>query len=576
MALSLRERIAEALIKKGLIAKVDLDKAIALQKEKGGKLGDILIEEGLLDKEHLASILSQELGIPIINLARYKVDPSVIKMIPKKIAMHHRILPISKMGNILTMAMVDPLNVLAIDDIKTLTGFRIGPVVTTDKDMDDAIEKYYGEDAHHAVEKIIEDIEESERIQMVEDSFEDVDSSALMRLTQEAPVVKVTNMLLNEGIRLRASDILIEPLERKMRIRYRVDGILQEGKSPPRAMHAAIISRLKVMSNLNIAERRLPQDGRFKIKVRDREVDFRISVLPSSLGEKGALRVLDKNQATLDIDKLGFDEKPLSAVKSASDKPHGMIIVCGPTGCGKTTTLYSILKHIDSPDKNIITVEDPVEYDLKGINQVTIRPNIGLTFASSLRSILRQDPDIIMVGEIRDYETVDIAIKAALTGHLVLSTLHTTTATGSIVRMVNMNVEPFLIASSVIAVAAQRLLRMICPKCKEEYELTESAVKDLGVSGLIKPPYKFYRGKGCKHCNDSGYKGRVGLMECLEFTSKIKEMITDKASDADMRAQAKKEGMITLRENGLMKAASGLTTIEEVIRLTAGEGETEE
>ena len=575
MALSIRDRINNALVKKGLISQKDLDNAIDIQKKKGGKLSSILVDEGFVDREGLTAVLSQELGMPLINLSRYKVDPKVIKMIPKKIAMHYKILPISKMGDVLTVAMADPLNVFALDDIKALTGYKIGPVITTDKDMEEAIEQYYKEDAHKAVDKIIEDIEEAKRIEMIdEESLDDVDSATLMKLTQEAPVVKLTNMLLGEGIRLKASDIMIEPLERETRVRYRVDGILQEGRKPPKAMHSAIISRIKVMSKLNIAERRLPQDGRFKIKVREREVDFRVSILPSGYGEKAALRILDKSQAMLDLDKLGFVEDSLNVMKESAARPHGMILVCGPTGCGKTTTLYSVLKLIDSPDKNIVTVEDPVEYDLRGINQVTIKPNIGLTFASSLRSILRQDPDIIMVGEIRDFETVDIAIKAALTGHLVLSTLHTTTACGSIIRMINMGVEPFLISSSTILVVAQRLLRKICPKCKESYTLSESMAKKIELNNL-KQPVTLYRGAGCKACNNVGYKGRVGLSECLKFTPSIKELISSKAQESQIKAQARKEGMKTLRENGITKVLAGITTLEEVIRVTAGDQDIE-
>jgi len=576
MALSIKDRIASALVTKGVISQKDLDRAVKIQKERGGKLSDILVKENFVKKDTLTSLLSQELGIPTISLSRYKIEPEVLKLIPKKIALHYKILPLSKMGEVLTIAMSDPLNIFAVDDIKALTGFKIGPVVTKDKDMEEAIDQYYGEDTHSAVEKIIEDIEEAKRIEMVDETaVEEIDSTALLKLTEEAPVVKITNMLLNEGIKMKASDILIEPLESQSRVRYRVDGILQEGSSPSKTMHPAIISRLKVMSSLNIAERRLPQDGRFKIKTADREVDFRISILPSSFGEKAALRILDKSQAMLDIEKLGFERQALEVIKESSSKPHGMILVCGPTGCGKTTTLYSILKHVDTPDKNIVTVEDPVEYDLKGINQVAIQPNIGLTFASSLRSILRQDPDIIMVGEIRDYETVDIAIKAALTGHLVLSTLHTTTASGSIVRLINMGVEPFLISSAVIMVAAQRLIRKICPRCKESYKQDESLIKKMGLEEFLKPPVTLYRGAGCKSCNNTGYKGRIGLIETLKLTPSVKELISHKEQEGRVKEQARKEGMKTLRENGLVKALAGVTTLEEIIRVTVGDQDIE-
>ena len=569
--LSIREKINKALIKKGVISKENLKKALKAQKAQGGKLSDILVELGFVDKKVLMSILSTELGIPPIDISRYKIDSNIVKLIPKKIARHYQILPISKMGDLLTIAMADPLNILATDDVKTLTGLKIGVVIATDKDIKDALEQYYGEDTHQAIEKIIEDIEEAKRIQMIDETgSEEIDSAALMQLTQEAPIVKITNLLLNEAVKQKASDVLIEPMENQLRVRYRVDGILHEGRNPPKVMQHAIVSRLKVMSDLNIAERRLPQDGRFKLRIEDHEVDFRISVLPSNLGEKVALRILDKRQATLDVDKLGFEKEPLKDLKKASGMPHGMILVCGPTGCGKTTTLYSVLKDIDAPEKNIVTVEDPVEYQLKGINQVAVQPDIGLTFASALRSILRQDPDIIMVGEIRDYDTVDIAIKAALTGHLVLSTLHTTTASGSVTRLVNMGVEPFLISSSVILVAAQRLVRCLCQKCKEQYKLGEAEKKKLGLTAK---ETTFYRAKGCRACADTGYKGRLGLMETLVLSQKVKELISSRAVESEIKNQARKDGMKTLRENGLQKALAGHTSLEEIIRVTVGDQE---
>lgn len=565
--LPIRDKLNKALVEKKIVSKENLEKALEIQKSQGGKISDILVTNSFVDKNKLMSFLSEELGAPPIELSRFKIDPKIIKIIPKKTARHYQIIPISKMGNLLTIAMADPLNILATDDIKTLTGLRIGVVISTDKDIRDALDQYYGQDTHEAIEKIIEDIEEAKRIQMVDQiGAEEMDSSELMKLTQEAPIVKITNLLLAEAVKLRASDILIEPMEREVKIRYRVDGALQEGRNPPKAMHPAIVSRLKVMSDLNIAETRLPQDGRFKLRVENREIDFRLSVLPSSFGEKVALRVLDKNQAMLNLDVLGFEKKPLEDLKKTAGYPHGMILICGPTGCGKSTSLYSILKLVDAPDKNIVTVEDPVEYELKNINQVTAQPNIGLTFASALRSILRQDPDIIMVGEIRDYETADIAIKSALTGHLVLSTLHTTTATGSIIRLVNMGIEPFLISSSVILVAAQRLIRKLCSKCKESYQLTSAEKKELGFSG--KDDATFFRGKGCNACNKTGYKGRVGLMEALVLSSKIKELVSGRVSESEIRAVARKEGMKTLRENGIAKALAGVTSLEEVIRTT--------
>lgn len=572
MIQGLREKLTALLLKKKLITQDGLDKAIALQREKGGSLSDILVSLGLVSKNDLMLAISQELGIPPINLARYKTDPSVIKLIPKKIARHYNIVPVSKMGKTLTVAMADPLNIFAIDYITTLTGFKISTIITTEKDIKEALRQYYDEDSYAAIEKIVDDLRDDGGIKLMEEESPEALQAAadILKMTQEAPVVKITNLLLTEGVNLRSSDILIEPMEEELRVRYRVDGILQEGRRPPKVLHSAIISRLKVMANLDIAERRIPQDGRFKIKLHGREVDFRISVLPSSMGEKAALRILDKSQAMLDIEKLGFDSHSLEEIEKSSKRPHGMILICGPTGCGKTTTLYSILQRVNSPEKNLVTVEDPVEYLLEGVNQVTSRPDIGLTFSNALRSILRQDPNIIMIGEIRDFETVDIAIKAALTGHLVLSTLHTTTATGSIIRLVNMGVEPFLITSSVIMVGAQRLVRKICPNCKESYEVDKETAQRLKIKA-DGPKVIMYRGKGCDSCLKTGYKGRMGLLEVLTLSPKIKELILENAQEHQIRDHARQEGMRTLRENGIQAALGGMTTLEEIIRVTVGD-----
>lgn len=572
---SLKEKLIKVFIDKKLLKKADLEKALDAQREKGGSLSDILVNMGMISRNDLMVALSHELGIPPINLSRYKVDPNVIKLIPKKIAKRYQIVPISKMGNTLVVAMVDPLNVFAIDDIKAITGFNISPIITADRDIKDAIAQYYEESACIAIEKIVDDMKESAVMSALEDrGMEAQESSDLIKMTQDAPVVKIANLILAEAVNLKASDVLIEPLENEMRVRYRIDGTLQEAKRPPKALHSAIVSRLKVMSNLDIAERRLPQDGRFKVRLHGREVNFRISVLPSSKGEKVALRILDKSQATLDLERLGFDKKSLDYIKEGAMKPHGMILVCGPTGCGKTTTLYSILEYINSPEDNVITVEDPVEYIIDGINQVTSRPSIGLTFASALRSILRQDPDIIMIGEIRDFETVDIAIKAALTGHLVLSTLHTTTAAGSITRLLNMGVEPFLITSSMILIAAQRLVRNICHNCKEPYELDSDVAEKIGIKSGGKK-VTLYRGKGCGVCRNTGYKGRVGLIEVLTLTPKIKTLILESSQEYKIRDQARLEGMSSLRENGITLALEGVTTIDEIVRVTVGEQDIE-
>jgi len=572
MVPGLKEKLTKILLDKNLIKEDDLQKALAAQREKGGSLSDVLVTMGFISKNDLVIVLSEQLGIPPINLARYKIDPSVIKLIPKKTAHQYKIMPVSKMGDTLTIAIADPLNIFAIDEIKTLTGFKIIPIITTEKDVREALGRYYEEDGHATIEKIVDDMQTGEGgVKLIESAGEDGEEGAdLAKIAQEAPVVKITNMLLAEAVNLRASDILIEPLESEVRVRYRVDGILHEGRRPPKVLHSAIVSRLKVMSDLDIAERRLPQDGRFKVKLHGREIDFRISVLPSSMGEKVACRILDKAQATLDITKLGFDEKSLADIKAAASRPHGMILICGPTGCGKTTTLYSILEHVNKPEKNIVTVEDPIEYLIEGINQVTSRPDIGLTFASALRSILRQDPNIIMIGEIRDFETVDVGIKAALTGHLVLSTLHTTTATGSIIRLVNMGVEPFLITSSVILVGAQRLVRKICQGCKEQYEIDAESAAKLNIPAA-KGAVMLWRGKGCPACMGSGFKGRVALIEALILTPKIKELILAGSQEYKLREEARREGMRTLRENGVRLALDGVTTMDEIVRVTVGD-----
>ncbi|MDP3729900.1 MAG: ATPase, T2SS/T4P/T4SS family [Candidatus Omnitrophota bacterium] len=576
MILSLKEKILKIFIDKHLLKEADLEKALKVQREKGGSLSDILVELGLISRDELMIALSQELGIPPINLSRYKIDPNVIKLIPKKIAKRYQIVPISKMSNTLVVAMVDPLNIFAIDDIKAITGFNISPIITADRDIKEAISQYYEESAYTAIEKIVDDMKDSADINMIEEkSGQDFDGqSQLADMTQDAPVVKITNLILAEAVHYRSSDILIEPMENEVRVRYRVDGVLQDAKRPPKTLHNAIISRLKVMSSLDIAERRLPQDGRFKVRLQGREVDFRISVLPSSRGEKVALRILDKSQATLDLEKLGFDKKSLEEIRKGAMKPHGMILICGPTGCGKTTTLYSILDYVNSPEDNVITVEDPVEYVIDGINQVTARPAIGLTFAGALRSILRQDPDIIMIGEIRDFETVDIAIKAALTGHLVLSTLHTTTAPGSVTRLINMGVEPFLITSSIILIGAQRLVRKICPNCKESYELDAKIAESYGVKTGGKKAV-LYRGKGCEVCRKTGYKGRVALIEVLALSPKIKTLILKSAQENEILETARQEGMKTLRENGIALALEGVTTLDEVVRVTVGDQDLE-
>ena len=428
---SLKEQLVNILTKNKIITPDGLNKALKIQKEKGGRLSNILVSLKLVKEKDLMLALSKSLHIPPINLTKLNIKPEIINVVPEHVARHYQLIPISKIGNNLTVAVSDPLNIFALDDIRALTNYKVKSVLSTEEEIKQAVRRYYSKNTGEIIKDVIKHKEA--KVEMISEQRQEPDTEALMEMINEAPIVKITNMLLNEGIKLRASDILIEPLEKSMQVRYRIDGILEMGESPPKTMHEAIVTRIKVMSKLNVAEHRLPQDGRFKVKLPAKEVDFRVSVLPSSFGEKLALRILDKSTLLLDVEKLGFEQQPLKVLKKCAFQPHGMILICGPTGCGKTTTLYSVLKYVDSLEKNLVTVEDPIEYQLDGINQVTALPEIGLTFAAALRSILRQDPDVIMVGEIRDYDTVDIAIKAALTGHLVLSTLHTTDASGSLV-----------------------------------------------------------------------------------------------------------------------------------------------
>lgn len=566
--ISLKERLTEILINNKLVTKEQLNKALEVQKEKGGRLSEIIVNLNFIKESELITVLSEGLGIPLIDLKHFKIDHEIVKIIPVDIAHHYQIIPVSKMGDTITLAMADPLNIFAIDHVETLTGYKINPIISTSQDILETLELYYPDATKGIIDDLIKEISTPD-IELVKDESEVLPSEQeLNRRSREAPVIKITDMILEEAVKRRSSDILIEPLDKKLRLRFRIDGVLQEQQAPPKSMHPSIVSRVKVMSDLDIAEHRLPQDGRFKAKISTREVDFRVSILPSSFGEKVAIRILDKSQATLDIEKLGFSEDSILKLKKTAKIPHGMILVCGPTGSGKTTTLYSVLKFVDSPDKNIVTVEDPVEYQLEGINQVNTRPEIGLTFASALRSILRQDPNIIMIGEIRDYETVDIAIKSALTGHLVLSTLHTTTAPGAIVRLINMGVEPYLINSSVLCVVAQRLMRKICPYCKEEYTIKKDIIDNLKLKYDKNKEIKFYRGKGCSYCFNMGYSGRVGIAEVLLLSSKIRELILSLAQEHVIKQQACKEGMKTLREEGLKQVLKGLTTIEEVLHLT--------
>lgn len=567
---SLKDRLREILIHNKLITQEQLTEALEMQKQKGGRLSEIIVGLKFIGEQQLISTLSEGLGMPLIDLKRFKIDPEIAKIIPADIARHYQIIPVSKIGDTVTLAMADPLNIFAIDHVQSLTGYKINPIISSSTDIQQALEATYPDATTGIIDDLMKEMQVSSSIEVVKDESEaSTEEPDLDIISQAAPVVQVTNMVLEDAVRQKASDILIEPFDRKLRIRYRVDGVLHEQKAPPASLHASIVSRIKVISDLNIAEHRLPQDGRFKIKMGAREIDYRVSILPSSFGEKVAIRILDKSQATLDIERLGFSEDTVSNIKKTAKLPHGMMLVCGPTGSGKTTTLYSILKFTDSPEKNIVTVEDPVEYQLEGINQVTVHPDIGLTFASALRSILRQDPNIIMIGEIRDYDTVDIAIKSALTGHLVLSTLHTTTAPGAVVRLVNMGVEPFMINASIVCVMSQRLIRKVCTHCREKYELKPDILEQLRIRLDKGTKPLFYRGRGCNACFRTGYAGRSGIAEVLVLGTQIRDAVLRREQEHIVKKIARREGMITLREDGIKSALQGVTSIEEVVRLTA-------
>ena len=572
---SFKERLLEILVRDKVIRQEDLDKALQEQKASGGPLSKILVKLNLISEDELTRILSEGLGMPPIDMSRLKIDPDVVHLIPQDIAEKYQIMPISRMGNNLTLAMADPLNIFVIDNVKALTGMDITPIIARVSQIQKTIQEHYAGDSSETLARIIKDIKDAEEVELVKEAEAEAAGRTVEDLSQDAPMIKLTDTIIHQAVAAKASDVFIEPMEKTLRIRYRVDGVIREADQMSKGLHLPVISRIKVISNLDISEHRVPQDGRFKtIVAGDREVDFRVNVLPTAYGEKIVLRVLDKSAGILDIEKLGFSEHALKQLKECSNRPHGMILSCGPTGSGKTTTLYSILKCVDSPEKNIVTVEDPVEYQIKGLNQVNVKPALGLTFASVLRSVLRQDPDIIMVGEIRDTETLDIAVKAALTGHLVLSSLHTTTAAGSIIRMMNMGIEPFLICSSVVAIIGQRLVRKICDRCRETYVIPNELVERLMLRRLTQAnEIRMTRGKGCKNCLNTGYRGRIGITEILVLTPAVKEQILHRKGELKIKEVGRREGMITMREDGLNKALAGLTSLEEVLRVTAPDEE---
>ncbi len=560
------DRIGELLLREKLISPEQLKKAIDEQKKSGGRLGFNLTKLGYITEKDLTAFLSRQYGIPTIDLATHELDHEVVKLIPEDVAQKYQVVPISRTGSTLVVAMADPSNIFAIDDIKFLTGYNVEPLVASDAAIKAAIEKYY-ESADAGLEGVLQEFDEEE-MEVVKDE-EEVDLMDLKKAIEDAPVVKLVNLILTDAIKKGASDIHIEPYEKNFRVRYRVDGILQEVMKPPMKLKNAIVSRIKIMSQLDIAERRLPQDGRIKLKLaKNKEMDYRVSVLPTLFGEKVVMRLLDKGNLQLDMTKLGFEEKALKDFMHAIHKPWGIVLVTGPTGSGKTTTLYSALSELNKISENISTAEDPVEFNLMGINQVQMHEDIGLNFAAALRSFLRQDPDIIMVGEIRDYETAEIAIKAALTGHMVLSTLHTNDAPSTVNRLLNMGIEPFLVSSSCNLILAQRLARKICKDCREVISVPEKTLIDLGVPPEQAKTMECSKGKGCATCAGTGYKGRIALYEVMPFTEALKEAVLNGASSAEIKRTAINDGMKSLRMSGVTKVAEGVTTIEEILRVT--------
>jgi type IV pilus assembly protein PilB len=563
-----QNRLGELLVREKLISLQQLRKAQEEQKKSGSNLGYTLAKLGYISDGEITSFLSTQYRLPAINLDEYEIDVEVVKLVSRDVCEKHRIIPVSRSGSSLIVAMSDPTNLNAIDDIKFLTGFNVEPVVSSETAIQTAIERYYS--AGPSYEEVMADLDLGDDDIGFGENEEEVNAMELERASADAPVVRLVNVLLLNAIRKGASDIHCEPYEKKLRIRYRIDGVLHEEMTPPLRLKAAMVSRLKIMSQLDIAERRLPQDGRIKLKLgKGREMDFRVSVLPTMWGEKVVMRLLDKGNLQLDMTKLGFDQGPLADFKWAIDQPWGMVLVTGPTGSGKTTTLYSALSDLNKPGVNISTAEDPVEYNLHGINQVQMHDEIGLNFAMALRAFLRQDPDIIMVGEIRDFETAEIAVKASLTGHMVLSTLHTNDAPATISRLLNMGVEPFLITASVNLVLAQRLARKICADCKKPTEIDHQALLDLGMTEeqLANNP-QVMKGAGCQTCNGSGYKGRVALYEVMRFYDDLKERVLQGASAAELKQAAIARGMLTLRMSGITKILAGVTTPEEILRVT--------
>ncbi len=559
------ERLGDLLVREGLITREQLQSALTEQRNTGMRLGYTLVKLGIIEETEITKMLARQYRMPAVDLARFEVDPRIVKLVPSEVAMRHTVLPLKREGRTLTVAMSDPTNMTVLDDLKFITRYDIFPVIAGEYTLRTAIERYY-EQTDVQLQSILKDIEAEEDLEVIE---EQEDEDAPTQVADDAPVVKLINGILTDAVKRGASDIHIEPFEHELRVRYRIDGTLQEVMKPPLKLRAALTSRVKIMSNLNIAERRVPQDGRIKLKMGKRVIDFRVSTLPVIFGEKIVLRILDKSNLTLDLSKFGFEPKAEDDLMRAILNPYGMVLVTGPTGSGKTTTLYSALQRINKVEVNIMTAEDPVEYNLHGINQVLVRTEIGMTFAAALRAFLRQDPNIVMVGEIRDIETGSIAIKASLTGHLVLSTLHTNDAPSTVTRMIDMGIEPFNVASAVNLIVAQRLVRRICTDCKSEYKYNAEELSALGISESDATGITFYKGEGCDTCGETGYKGRQGLYEVMAMSPEVRRMVLRGASAAELKDQAVEEGMLTLRMDGIVKVKRGITTLEEVVKETA-------
>ena len=564
-------RLGDLLVADGLITPEQLSKALGEQKGSTEKLGSILIKLGFINEEQLIGFLSRQYGVPSITLSQLEIDPEVLKLVPAPIAKKYEVLPVRRMGNSLALAMADPTNVFALDDISFMTNLQVLPLVASQTAIKKSIDRHY-ESKTEAIASVMQDMSvDFSNVEVVdgdEEAASKVDIFELKESADEAPVVKLVNMVLVDAIQKGSSDIHFESYEKVFRIRFRIDGVLHEMLSPPKRLEAAILSRLKIMSNLDIAERRLPQDGRIKLRYSNREIDFRVSTLPTIFGEKAVLRILDKEALRLDLTQLGFDPWSLEKFNGAIHQPYGMVLITGPTGSGKTTTLYSAVHTINSPDVNIMTAEDPVEYNLKGVNQVQINEHIGRTFAAALRSFLRQDPDVILVGETRDLETAQISIRAALTGHLVFTTLHTNDCPSTIARLLDMGIPPFLVSSSLLLILAQRLGRKICSQCKEPYDADEESLVPYGHVPTGKGAVQFYKGKGCPTCNFTGMKGRVAIYETMPISDELRGAILKSATTAELREVAQRDGMKTLRQNGLQKVLEGTTTVEEVLRVT--------